>query len=535
MKKWFEELDNLKWLLIFDNADKIDDPEETRSVMELIPRAEKGCVLVTSRNRESEWELAHAGIEIQEMKESEAVEFLVSRSRRRELESGQDAISLVHVLGCLPLAIEQAAGYIRVRNISMARYMALYEAKKSDALTKGLPKSHKVYYKETVATTWMISFQQLKAKSPSSVLLVQLFAFMNPDEILVEFLKEGRTGFGPKLEEIFSNGDLLNDSLFALQEFSLVRVWEEGAKINIHRLVQRVIKDDLEEVGRRCMINQVIQLGLSAFPIVLGGINREKCRRYRSQAMACIGHKAADKDKESKRGILAEHMAGYLFYDGYFLEAVNVSLLVIDIRKRTLGPEHRETLGSMNGLVWAYGRAGELSEGAKLALETVEIAKHALGQDDEDTLLYMNALGWIYVQLRKLIEAKELFREVIEICRKSFGEEARITVATINELAWTYTHLGDYEEAVQLHQKALELRKKHEEPENTGIMWSMHGLAASYSGQGRLDEAAKLYGETLQLRTSVLGPEHPDTLLAKSELAGVNKNLGLLREASELD
>ena len=134
IKQWFEKQGTLKWLLIFDNADRIDDPNESISVVELIPRGENGCVLSTSRNIASDGELASIGCEVEEMKESEAVQFLLGCSRIQGSESQEEAKIMVQILGYLPLAIEQAGSYIRTMKISISHYMSLYELNKSEAL-----------------------------------------------------------------------------------------------------------------------------------------------------------------------------------------------------------------------------------------------------------------------------------------------------------------------------------------------------------------------------------------------------------------
>jgi hypothetical protein len=163
MKSWFERESTLKWLLIFDNADRIDELDESPSVVGLIPRGEYGCVLITSRNPASDGELAAAGCEVVEMMEGEATQFLLHCSRIPKSESvEQDAKTLVRILGYLPLAIEQAGSYIRTKGMSVSLYTSLYEMNKSNALKQGLPMSHrKEYYKNTVATTWKISFDEV--------------------------------------------------------------------------------------------------------------------------------------------------------------------------------------------------------------------------------------------------------------------------------------------------------------------------------------------------------------------------------------
>ena len=140
MKRWFERQDGLKWLLIFDNADKI-----TEDIVDLIPRRGNGCVLTTSRNQESDGELAVGGHEVEEMKEDEAIQLLLKCARCEGSE--QDSKTLVSILGYLPLAIEQAAGFIRSKRISVARYTAIYEKNKSELLRRSPSLSHKIYYR----------------------------------------------------------------------------------------------------------------------------------------------------------------------------------------------------------------------------------------------------------------------------------------------------------------------------------------------------------------------------------------------------
>ena len=101
LKTWFARETTLKWLLIFDNADKIEESEEAQSVVDLIPVGQRGCVLITSRNRASDGGLANAGCEVVEMQESEAVQFLLDCSRNKDPKThDNDAKDLVQKLGC---------------------------------------------------------------------------------------------------------------------------------------------------------------------------------------------------------------------------------------------------------------------------------------------------------------------------------------------------------------------------------------------------------------------------------------------------
>ena len=70
----------------------------------------------------------------------------------------------------------------------------------------------------------------------------------------------------------------------------------------------------------------------------------------------------------------------------------------LEIRKRVLGPEHPDTLQSMDGLAATYVNLGRLTEALKLYEECLEIRKRVLGPEHPDTLQSMDGLAATYVQ-----------------------------------------------------------------------------------------------------------------------------------------
>jgi hypothetical protein len=89
IKNWFENDQNVKWLFIIDNADNIesiDDPNQSsletiKTVASLIPKGRIGCVLVTSRNRAANGQLANSGAELHVMGEENAKSLLLKCSQ----------------------------------------------------------------------------------------------------------------------------------------------------------------------------------------------------------------------------------------------------------------------------------------------------------------------------------------------------------------------------------------------------------------------------------------------------------------------
>ena len=283
IKRWFERQSTLKWLLIFDNADRLNDPNELHSVVELIPRGENGCVLSTSRNRASDGELASGGCEVEEMKPSEAVDFLLNCSRQRRLEGQeQEAMNLVQKLGYLPLAIEQASSYIRTKGISLSRYTILYEQNKSDALKHELPMSHKVYYEYTVATTWKISFDEVDNRNALASEILRLMAYLDGARIQKELLEVGGKTLTEEWKLSKATTWSIEDAFGCLLSYSLIHPLE-GNDVSMHLLVQQVMLEHITLSGQN-FSNAALRLVCSQFPWGGDLENLGLCLKYVSQA-----------------------------------------------------------------------------------------------------------------------------------------------------------------------------------------------------------------------------------------------------------
>jgi len=64
----------------------------------------------------------------------------------------------------------------------------------------------------------------------------------------------------------------------------------------------------------------------------------------------------------------------------------------VEKQKAKLGPDHPDTLTSMNNLALAYQDSGQLAKAVTLSEETLETRKAKLGRDHPDTLTSMNNL-----------------------------------------------------------------------------------------------------------------------------------------------
>ena len=382
-----------KWLLIFDNLDDI------RIADGYLPRTHlSGHVLITTRNKNCDG-IPAEGVEINLLNAKESISFLLHRSGLENDEREEvkvQAYKIVDVLGYLPLAIEQAASYIRSTQ-NIFEYLETYRQNQKVMLLNRPTGNHP--YGESVSTTWKISFHQLEQTNPDSIRLNQILAFMNPDETLVDFLKAGMVALQPELRRIFENKFLFRQSLRGLEDYSLIRLWDEGRRITIHRLVQDVVRDDLDVLSQTSISIQVLQLALTAFPNRVQDVNRDVCRTYYPQVTAILDNveKHLASSDSTIRDVncfqLLDRLALYLYHDGFYSDNVKYNERCLEMSKRVLGEAHPDTLWSMSNLASSYERVGRSIEAVKVFEACLEIRKRVLGEEHPDTLRSMNGLA----------------------------------------------------------------------------------------------------------------------------------------------
>jgi eukaryotic-like serine/threonine-protein kinase len=193
----------------------------------------------------------------------------------------------------------------------------------------------------------------------------------------------------------------------------------------------------------------------------------------------------------------------------------------LELQRRVLGPEHRDTLATMSSLAAVLHNEGHRSEAEKLARETLETQRRVLGPEHPDTLVSMRHLANVLVGEARYAEAEKLQREALGTERRVLGPEHPDTLRLMQNLANTLIQEARYAEAEKLDRETLDIERRVLGQDDPSTLISMNNLAATLMEESHYGEAAKLYRETLVVQRRVLGPEHPQTL-STLELVGYN-------------
>ena len=409
VKRFLEN--NCCWLLIFDNA------EDPNSLEDFIPCNESGHILITSQKR-SIW-LSMAQIqEVPTFLVDESVNLLLSNNKHENQEIVEQ---LAEELGNLPLAVAQASAYIFKTGCSIKSYLDLFKKHSKALLLK--PIDHSAY-PHTVATTWQISFQTIESISPLAITLLNMCAFLSPENIPIDlFLVKDDDKLSEENTEIFSCPVALEDAIATLKDFSLIE--REEDLLSLHRLVQMVT---INRISKPTQIKLVEDL--------LHQLKKHLLFDYYDKNIW------STIQKYLPHGIVA-------IYHANNLEIVNSNLIIIQ--------------SNIGKYLVCCGRINEAELYLTASIENTEKLiqrQHFLCKELDYLLIesyhYFSSVYQEKNQLEKMVDCH--IREV-DLCVKLYGENHSRTISARRCLGCSYIHKGDLEVGEKIVLQSIELSK----------------------------------------------------------------------------
>jgi serine/threonine protein kinase/tetratricopeptide (TPR) repeat protein len=206
----------------------------------------------------------------------------------------------------------------------------------------------------------------------------------------------------------------------------------------------------------------------------------------------------------------------------------------LELRRSSLGADHRDTLESMNSLANAYRATGRLVDAIRLFEQTVAAMTAKLGPADPATLATQDNLAEAYYSSGQLDRAIGLHERSLAGMIARLGPDHPHTFITQNNLAVAYRAAGKLEQALALYEKTLLAQEPKLGPDHPDTLKTRNNLAVAYEAAGKVDKAIALLEQGLSTATAKLGPDHPSTLKTESNLASSYRGAGRLDKAIAL-
>jgi tetratricopeptide (TPR) repeat protein/nucleoside phosphorylase len=525
IKQWLEQCEK-RWLLVLDNADDLS------LVRDSFPQHGKGSVLLTTRA--SFVAPIAASLEVEKMGLIEGTQFLLRRARFAHAsdEEVNEAGNIVIALDFLPLALDQAGAYIEETQCSLSDYLHLYQTHRKEVLARrGLHTS----YPDAVATTWSLSFQKVEQANPAASELLRLCAFLAPDAIPEELLRDGAPHWSFALQKAVVDPFTFDQMIAEVLKFSLMKRSVETKTLSIHRLVQVVLLDTMEEDEQRQRAERVIRAVNEVSPLdTRDAATWPQCLRYLNQVQACdnlieryalMFNEAAD--LLHRTGIYLYEHALYAITEPLFQQALH-------IREQSLGSDHPSVAALLNDLAELYRTQEKYEQAEPLFLLALHILEQSPDSDHPNVTYPLKGLARLYFEQGKYERAELLFQRALHIRELALGPDHLNVAHLLNDLAELYFEQGKYERAELLFQRALHIRELALGPDHLDVTPSLNGLAKLYRDRGRYAEAEPLFLRTLHIQELALGPDHPNVASLLNNLATLYTEQGKYVEAEPL-
>ncbi len=233
LKNWLER-SLYRWVVVFDNA-------EPGTLNGILPKEGTGQVIITSRV--SDWPDVGPPLVVDNLPQKEATALLAKIAK---VPADDDARQVTRELGGLPLAIEQAAAYIRQAQTDYGDYL---NALRDDARAvfeydADLAKSESV-----AARVWRRSLEHVTGGQdghPAAVIL-GVMSYLAPDDIPRQVFNQDAVRRVQLLDAL--GPGKLTKALAELADYSLIVFDRDRKSISVHRVVQHLTRLDAESQG----------------------------------------------------------------------------------------------------------------------------------------------------------------------------------------------------------------------------------------------------------------------------------------------
>lgn len=521
--QWLESDDHSPWLLIFDNA------TQPKLVSGFLPRG-RGHILITSRSPDSS---VGAPFELPKLSPDDAADFLKLRTGQQD-QRGDFAL-LAEKLDGLPLALEQAGGYIVTTNTNAADYLQRYEQERLALLSRYADSLGD--REQSVATTWDLNFREVEQRSAAAADLLRASAFLSADQIPLELLVKGGSALGPALATALRNAvgqpSVVGDLLEPLQRFSLIRLERSSDSISVHRLVQLVLKEGMSAPAQRQWAARIILAMSQTFPEP-SYANWGQCKRLLLQARAAARHIVEFEVYTLDAMLLLNRAGGYLQQQGSYQEARLFHERAVAVQERYLEAAQAASARVLNDMGSLHYDLGANAEAEKLYLRALEIREKSLGPSHPDVAQTLGNLAALHHRLGRDEQAEVTSVRALRIRERALGREHPDVAQSLSDLATLYEDLGEPARAEPLRRNALTIREIDATRRPLELAEGLERFGRLQDTLLRPQNAEPLLRRALALWEKFLEQDDPRRSRCLRNLAAVLQELGKDDEAAAL-
>ncbi|MFJ9809028.1 tetratricopeptide repeat protein [Streptomyces sp. NPDC101158] len=498
--------------------------------------------------------------------------------------SGDQLAGLADDLGCLPLALSQAAAYLVDSGLTVTAYRDLL-ARRTTTLASVAPDVLPDDQTAPLATAWSLSVERADALRPVGLArpLLRLAAFLDPNGIpeavltsapALAYLSRHRThdGGDDPAEAAPVTAELAVGALRALDRLHLVEhaLRSPQRTVRVHQLVQRAVREALTpdehdrtalaaadaltavwpaverstETARALRANTAVLSGRAGSTLrgggASGGVHAVLYRAGRSLGETGLAGEAASYFDDLARAVADEcgpddpsvWQARFFRADcrgrtGDVAAAVSAyESLLTDRHVRRLGPLHGFTLSVRSALAFWQGLNGDVVQAVAGLEDVLRLRARIHEEDSRDTFVDRGNLARFRGEAGEVARAVSDYASLLRDVTRELGFDDPVTLTTRNNLAFWRSQSEGVTDSVAEFARLLAQHDAKFGPDHPGSLLLRHNLAYARGAAGDPVSALAELRTVLEDRVRVLGEDDPETLRTRGAMAHWMRSLG---------
>jgi tetratricopeptide (TPR) repeat protein len=421
-----------KSLFIFDNAEKLRaEKEGDEGIDTFLPNClsvddNEPYIIITSRNRK--WGETIKVLLLDTFTEEEAIEFIKKELSISDESQEKEIRQLAKTLQYFPLALQQAVAYIKQKDetlkyveqkFEIAEYLIRFEEKARKLLNYNFPEDNNNCYTKTTFITWEVTLEKINQNKygQQALEVLETIAYFAPDNIPINIF----------LELVKGDTEKLASMLQLPAQYSMFNL-EKGV-INIHRLVQQVLRLTLQEQqNEKETLRKALEFIIT--PIKEGTADSTKCLLH-AISVWNYASKHDDTILTTKLIEVSSLITCKLIYETRYQDAHAFAIQTLELLKCKL------KIVQLFPLNTKYNMSTGLSNESinEIFKEVSNLIECVLGAEHSSTLLAKNNIAYILYKKGKYDEALGIYEEVLNIQKRVLGAEHPDTLTTRHNMA----------------------------------------------------------------------------------------------------
>ncbi|ETS84496.1 hypothetical protein PFICI_02521 [Pestalotiopsis fici W106-1] len=504
-----------KWLLVLDNADDQElmfGSAEQPGIIEHLPKSESGRILMTTRSREVATDFAQFDvINLKEMNPTDSISlFSSSLIEKANLQDESLVVALLGDLAYLPLAITQAAAYLNRTQMPLQKYLNLLRGAENDMITL-LSREFKdnTRYpnsRNAVATTWLISFDQIQKSNEDAINLLYLVSCIESKAIPQSIFPDSQSMETEEAIAVLCGYSFLtrrgSSDIFDMHSLVhvAIQVWRDK-----HHKTEQAFTQTISH------LTEIINYDQRS--------NQATRRKYLPHALSALH--GSDDCKIKPRYVLCIKVGNCLFEEDRIRESIERLEEACEWASGPLNNDQELRLACQCYLaaVYTYSRRPEL------AIAMLEPAVESMGPTDHRKssieVRLQFELAKAYGSRLRTKEAIDMLESLMK-SRKEMNPDDQSefdeTLVFEQELARAYYHDGQMQKTIELCELVVDARERILLKTDLALLKSRNNLGMAYLNGGQTQKGMELLESVLETKEALLPKTHIELLITRQNL-----------------